>query len=466
MGVKVLKWQIVHGSLVRHLMLKTLLFVLALGIFPLLFRTIEPITTGEFDDCHMGGLVSNPHFFQSGVLKSMYALAFPILSSYRSMPCEDNANVTMDVFREIMGKGFLDDNAKALCVGDGSAWAMLALQELGFTKALGVDRHSFFSPLRKSYVYELEYKDNSFDFVFSRALDRVSVPALLVLEIERILRPGGTGAMLVGARDLYSGGLIRSATPVSSFLKSSDVVHVCGISSFTLVLFKKRFDNVASFEHYRLPDECPSITNNKPFLKHLEPLVEENPGHQVTEVSYLPKFMNISSRNRLIYINIGAGEYVNSSLTNWLKPFYPIPPQDFNGYVVDHDVTSLSSYVKKPGITFVYHPNLSGNKSIASSSIDEDDQDGPLPDGEFDFIHWFKETVADGDFVVLAMNAREVELKLLFELFESGAICQVDEIFLRCSNGVDCNSAGCGDCNNLFKGLRNSGVFIHQWWGG
>ncbi|XP_057509134.1 uncharacterized protein LOC130791819 [Actinidia eriantha] len=225
-----------------------------------------------------------------------------------------------------------------------------------------------FLALVETFRVELDFKDNYFDFVFSRALDKVSFPALLVLEIEHVLQPGGTSAMLVGASSFYSGGLIRSATPVSSFLKSSSVVHVCGIRSLTLVIFKKRFDNVAFFQHYRLPSECLSITNNKRFIEFMEPL-DENSGPIEMKLSYLPEFMNISSRNRFIYINIGAGELVNSSISEMFKPFYPMEPRAFNNYVVDHNTSVLSSYVKNPIVTFVYHPGLAGGQGYYQSQL-------------------------------------------------------------------------------------------------
>ncbi|CBI16304.3 unnamed protein product, partial [Vitis vinifera] len=109
--------------------------------------------------------------------------------------------------------------------------------------------------------------------------------------------------------------------------------------------------------------------------------------------------------------------------------------------------------------------NHTSSRNAISRPVSDEDLSMPLYAEGFDFVHWFKETVVAGDFVVLMMNAREVELKLLFELFKSGAICLVDEIFLHCSEGVDCNTATCKDCMTLFKGLRNSGVFVHQWWG-
>ncbi|KAA8544034.1 hypothetical protein F0562_021789 [Nyssa sinensis] len=426
MDFKALRWQILRGSLARRLLLKAFLFALAMAIISFIqivhdVRIIEPL----------------------------------MLGSSLLTPCKESDNLTLNVFKELMEKDLLDSGAKALCVGDGSATAVTSLRELGFSNAFGVERHPFFSFSRKRFVHELDFEDNYFDFVFSRALDRVSVPALLVREIERVMRPGGTGAMLVGANDFYSGGLIRAATPVSSFLRSSSIVHVCGIGSFTLVIFKKKFDSIESFEHYRLRDECSSVMNNLPFIKYLEPLVRKSPGQFKTELSYLPKFMNMSSRKRLIYINIGAGEFVNVSIAKIFKPYYPLQPQAFNVYVVDHDTSALSAYVKKPGVTFVYFPGLGGVNPTANSDGDKG----------FDFISWFKETIEEGDFVVLMMNAKAVELKILFQLFESGGICNVDELFLRCSDSVDCKDAVCGDCMTLFEGLRKSGVFVHQWWG-
>ncbi|XAR59961.1 hypothetical protein NMG60_11033155 [Bertholletia excelsa] len=449
MGSAAWKWRILRGSLTSRLLLKIFLFALAMALVPFFHivdvKTIEPHAM-NFDECHLS-IFPNPYLNYTGFLKFAFPLSF--------VACKGTENLTLNVFKELMDKNLLDTNARTLCVGEGSTSAVLALQRLGFSEAFGVDKHPFFSLLRKRFVYELDFEDNYFDFVFSRALDRVSVPALLVLEIERVLRPGGTGAVLVGGSKFYLGGLIRSAIPVSSFLKSSNVVDVCGIGSFSLVIFKKRAEDVASIEHYRLPKECPSVTNNKPFIKHMEPLADEKSGPSIAELSYLPKFMNMSSRSRLIYINIGAGEFVDSAITKIFKPFYAMQHRAFHVYVVDHDINALSTYVKKPGINFVYHPSLAGDLATASLSYDE--YLAAPPDEEFVFTGWLKTILEGGDFVVVMMNTRVPELKILLELFDSGAICLVDELFLRCFDGVDCPS--------LFRGLRNSGVFVHRWSG-
>ncbi|OIT32307.1 PREDICTED: uncharacterized protein LOC109207515 [Nicotiana attenuata] len=469
MDMNVLKLQILHGSLVKRLIVKGFLFVTVMIVVSFvqmghLIRNSEPMVL-NFGVCPLN-FGSNPNMNVTGFFKPVSGLAFPLFGA-ALVKCEDE-NLSKNVFKELMEKNFLDLNAKALCVGKKSLAAALALRELGVWNAIGVDRHPYFSLLWRRFVYELDYEDNSFDFVFSRDLDRVSVPALLVLEIERVLRPGGTGAMLVGSSSFYAGNLIkgnliRSATPVSSFLKSSDVVHVCGVGSFTLVMFKKRSEIVESLERAVLPANCPSTTNNKPFLKYLEPLVEKRSGQFETEISYLPKFMNISSRNKLVYINIGAGEFVESSIAKIFKPHYPIPHHFLNVFVIDHNTSALPLYVKNPGINFVYHPGLGGED--ASPFLDSDEYlSAPLDHEGFDFIPWFSETVEEGDYVVLMMNARTAELNILAELFRTRSICNVDELFLRCS-AADCKNALCGDCISLFKTLRGSGVFAHQWWG-
>ncbi|XVF76459.1 hypothetical protein PTKIN_Ptkin13bG0268000 [Pterospermum kingtungense] len=392
-----------------------------------------------------------------------------VWGSFGLAQCEEDGNLTTSVVRELMEKQVLSHSAKALCVGDGSVSAVVALRKLGFSDVTGVYKHPFFSLKHKKLVYELDYEDNSYDFVLSRDLDKVSVPALLVLEIERVLKPGGIGAMLVGISGSDPTSLIRSATPVSSLLKASSVVHVDYVNEFTLVVFKKKLENTTYFDQYRLPADCPSVTNNKAILDNLEPLLEEKPIGFEKSIAYLPRFVNVSSKQRLVYIDIGAGEHLNSNVTSWFLPSYPVDHKAFNVYFVDHNTSVMLSYVKKPGINFVYHPALAGNQATASSgnkaSTDSDivdDSDPFVEDEGFDFLLWFKDTVQYADFVVLKMNAGEVELKLLSDLFESGIMCFIDELFLHCP---DRGGVAKGDRMDLFKALRRTGVYVHQWWG-
>ncbi|EOY07810.1 PREDICTED: uncharacterized protein LOC18597935 [Theobroma cacao] len=471
MDFKTLKLMIFHGSLARRVLLRAFMLAAALSIVPLLqmISGTDPEmlhTLSTSADCALRSGFSGPFIFPGTFLFSK------IWGSFGPVQCKEDGNLTASVVRELMGKQMLSYNAKALCVGEGSVSAVVALRDSGFSDVTGVYRHPFFSLKQKKFVYELDYEDNSYDFVLSRDLDKVSVPALLVLEIERVLRPGGIGAMLVGISGSDPTSLIRSATPVSSLLKASSVVHVDYVNEFTLVVFKKKLENTTYFEQYRLPADCPSITDNKAILDHMEPLVEEKPIGFEKSIAYLPKFVNVSSKQRLVYIDIGAGEHLNSNVTSWFLPSYPVDHKAFNAYFVDHDTSVILSYVKKPGINFVYYPGLAGNRATASSgnkastdSDSVDDSDPFVEDEGFDFLLWFKDTVQYADFVVLKMNAGAVELKLLSDLFESGIICFIDELFLRCSDHMDSGGVVKGDCMDLFKALRRTGVYVHQWWG-
>ncbi|KZV34574.1 hypothetical protein F511_28178 [Dorcoceras hygrometricum] len=462
MDFKSLKWQLLRGPLVRLLVLRAFMLVLAVIILSLMqmareYRVIEPIVS-DVNECTLN-LHSNP-FVNAGDFSNF---SFYPSRDHETM-CKESKNLTKIVFKELMQKNLLQSNDRALCVGEGSASSVSVLHELGFTDALGVNKHPFFSLFKRRFVYELNFEDGHFDFVYSGDLDKVSVPALLVLEIERVLKPGGIGAMLVGARNFYSGGLVRSATTVVSFLKSSDVVHVCGVGSFTLVIFKKKIGRFDSFEHFQLPADCPSIAKNKPFMKYIEPLAYKNSRQFNLEQYYLPNFMNISSRNKLLYINVGAGEFAKSSIAKMSRPYCGNHHAAFDVFVIDHKMSVLSSFVTDPGTTFVYHPALTGG-SVAPEITPDEHLSAPMDEKGFDFVPWFNETVSDGDFVVLMMNTKFMELNILVELLKTGAICRIDELFLHCADPADCKTTVCGDCRDLLKSLRKSGVYAHAWLG-
>lgn len=465
MDLKLLKFKILNGSIARRVLLRGFMITLALSVIPLLqmLSGYGPVTRNavSYNDCDLESGNANPYLIFDRIF-------YPIWGSFESMQCKETANLTSNVVRELMGMQMLTNDAKALCVDRGSTSSMHALRELGFSNVCGVHRHPFFSLKHKKFVYELDYEGNTFDFVFTRDLDKVSVPALLILEMERVLKPSGIGAVLVGVSGSTPNSLIRSATPVSSILKSSTIVHLDYVNDFTLIVFKKGVEEsvvAPYFEQNRLPADCQSLRNNEPFMKFLEPLMEAKPNDYEKKIAYLPRFVDIGSRKRLVYIDIGAGEHLQSSAaTDWFLPYYPVDHKAFSIYFVDHNTSVLLSYVKKPGVTFVYHPDLAGTKTFTADPGDSEDLDPSVEDEGFDFLSWFKETVQYADFVVLKMNVGETEQRFLSELFSSGAICFVDELFLRCSDHVDGKGAAGRSCMELFKGLRSSGVFVHQWW--
>ncbi|KAG5253189.1 methyltransferase domain-containing protein [Salix suchowensis] len=415
---KAMRRQILSGSIAWRVLLRTFILVTAMSTIPLFL-----ILSG-----------SGPGLLFDSVRYNGNRFLNPI---WGSIDGKEGVNVTTNVVRELLGMQIIDPGAKALCVGEGSAPAVYVLRELGFLNACGVHRHPLFSLQHRRTAYELEYADESFDFVLSGDLDKVSVPAAVVLESERVLRPGGVGAVLVGFNSFNTNSLIRSSMPVSSLLKDSNIVHVGYVSQYTLVVFKKRIYGTSYGE--------------------IRTSTEIKQGEHEKSIAYLPKFVDIPSRKRLVYVEIGGGEHLNSSVSSWFLPSYPVDRNTFNVYFVDHNSSALLSRVKKPGVTFIYYPGLTG---VEATTLNPD-----VEDEGFDFLDWFKQTVQYADFVVLKMKAGKVELKFLSGLFRSGAICFVDELLLGCSDEVGGKGRVKGDCMDLFKSLRSSGVFVHQWWG-
>uniref|UniRef100_A0A7C8ZTU0 Uncharacterized protein n=1 Tax=Opuntia streptacantha TaxID=393608 RepID=A0A7C8ZTU0_OPUST len=460
-AIKTLKWQALHGSLVKRLAIRTLMFAVAISMLPLMQIVYDVDPTKPFflssDGCNSEMDILGPNSLLGRVLVPVTPIAFPHL---RSGMCKENVNLTAKVAVELMSKSLLNHGAKALCIGQRSAEAVMALNELGFSDVDLVHRHPFFTLKHKQVICELEFNDNSFDFVIMRDLNEVSVPALFLNEVERILKPGGVAAMLVGVQGSSHGSLIRAATSVSSFLKSSTVVHVVSLGSFSLVAIMKRADELVPFEDYRLPMNCPSMKRNKQFMNNLEALAEKKLEGNDKRIAYLPRFANVPNIGNLVYIDMGVKEAANFSGSNWFLPSYPIESRAFSVYIVDHDALVLSSHVKSPGITFIYHPALAENAS-EEKMHSTGDEEALVGEDEFDFFIWFKETVEVADFVVLKMNLGKSEMNFLSKLFESGVICFVDELFLHCPES-DHNVAGCTD---VFESLRNVGVFVHQWWG-
>jgi len=452
MNSKALRYQILSGSIARRVLLRASMLVTAMSIIPLLLFLYgsDPgllFDSVRYNECDVPFMFMDPHLLKNRFLKPIWG----------SIDGEEGVNVTTNVVRELLGMQVIDPSAKVLCVGEGSAPAVFALRELGFLNACGAHRHPFFSLKHKRMAYELEYADDSFDFVLSGDLEKISVPAIVVLESERVLKPGGIGAMLVGVDSFNTNNLIRSSLPVSSLLKNSNIVHVGYVNEYTLVVFKKRIFSVGYFQQYQLPADCPSIMNNRPHLENLEPLTENKQVEHEKNIAYLPKFVDMPSRKRLVYVEIGGGEHLNSSVSSWFLPSYPVDRNTFNVYFVDHNASVLLSGVKKPGVAFIYYPALAGVEATLNPDVEEFDQS--VEDEGFDFLDWFKQTVQHADFVVLKMKAGKVELRFLSGLFQSGAVCFIDELFLSCSDQVG------GNCLDLFKSLRSSGVFLHQWWG-
>lgn len=140
-----------------------------------------------------------------------------------------------------MASDLMGRSDRVLCVGRRAARAVMVFRKLGFRSSIGVDSKACSSMVMKGDPNRLPFGANSFDFVFSGALDAVRVPARLVMEMERVLRPGRSGAVgMFASGPVPTVSVMKAAAPVSAFLRYSEVVGVRTVNSSVMVVFRKR----------------------------------------------------------------------------------------------------------------------------------------------------------------------------------------------------------------------------------
>ncbi|OVA07034.1 Methyltransferase type 11 [Macleaya cordata] len=188
-------------------------------------------------------------FFLATVMALIPCLVFYPIDGCEHSWTIQTVNLRMNVsdlnaaFRDLMARNWLTHGYRALSVGRDSVRAVMVMRKLGFTDAIGVDRKPCSSLVRRGNIYGLPFKENSFDFVFSTAMiDGVRVPARMVLEMERVLRPGRIGVLLRRLSGRFpASAMTKAAAPVLSYLKLSDIVDVRTINCTVMVVFRKRF---------------------------------------------------------------------------------------------------------------------------------------------------------------------------------------------------------------------------------
>ncbi|PIN19696.1 hypothetical protein CDL12_07624 [Handroanthus impetiginosus] len=207
--------------------------------------------------------------------------------------------------------------------------------------------------------------------------------------------------------------------------------------------------------------------------------------------------VDISFKPRYVYVDVGARSY-GSSIVSWFKKQYPKQNKTFEIYAIEADKTFYGDYKAKKRVTLLPYAAWVRNETLffeingdpghkevekgrgmgriqpvqtsggSTSSGDVDQIQG------FEFADWLKNTVSERDYVVMKMDVEGTEFDLIPRLFETGAICLIDELFLEChyNRWQKCcpgerttkYQKTYGQCLNLFTSLRDSGVLVHQWW--
>ncbi|GAV58659.1 Methyltransf_21 domain-containing protein [Cephalotus follicularis] len=392
------------------------------------------------------------------------------------------------VFQDLIAEGFLSPISKSLCIQTITGETVTALKEIGVSDSIAISKKP-----------SLLFVDNTFDFVFSPngGLDR----SVLGSEIGRTLKPGGFLVVHTMAKDEYSLHSLLDLFTCCGFIRSREIN---GLDSSTIREVVLRKETPQSIANGHLVNKCLVPGYKRDIIRMAEELIDKEPlkpwitlKRNMKKIKYLSSMVDISFKDRYIYVDVGARSY-SSSIVSWFKKQYPKQNKTFRIYAIEADKAFHNEYRGKKAVTLLPYAAWIRNETlffeitrrdnpskkemgkgrgmgrihtVQSSATYVDDVDKIYG---FDFAGWLKSVVKERDFVVVKMDVEGTEFHLIPRLIETGAICLIDEIFLEChynrwqrccpgQRSVKYQKTY-DQCLELLRSLRERGVLVHQWW--
>ncbi|KAF6152651.1 hypothetical protein GIB67_008088 [Kingdonia uniflora] len=482
----------------RYVLLRLLLFGL---LFSLLRFTF--FVTIQDNSCNTKGfcfISPNNHNFRvqtgSSAVSVISSSSRTLHDLWTSKEWRKTVNFYSSVFMDLMGEGYIGMESKVLCVETVTGEDVFALKEIGVRDVIGVSKKAK-PPLVRSAK---RFDGGSFDVVFSGGGGLERRPFEVAAEIEKMVKIGGFVVVVLtkSGKDDYSYISFLELFTFCRVVKSRDIDD--GFREIIMRKEAKLFVDGHSNEENG--NECSVRMHKQDLVRNAEPLIVEEPLKpwltlkiNIKNVKYLPSMADISFKRKYVYVDVGARSY-GSSIGSWFKKHYPKQNKTFEIYAIEADKTFHEEYRTKKGVnllpyaawlrneTLFFEINrdpgqLVSNKGRGMGRI-QPVQTGTafLGDADkikgFDFANWLKNTVSERDFVVMKMDVEGTEFDLIPRLFETGAICLIDEVFLEChyNRWQRCcpgerspkYQKTYNQCLELFSSLRKSGVLVHQWW--
>ncbi|KAK4359246.1 hypothetical protein RND71_021475 [Anisodus tanguticus] len=413
---------------------------------------------------------------------------------------QKSAQFYSSVFQDLIAEGFVGPNSKALGVETPMGADVFALREIGVKDSIGIYKKGSKPLVITGKAVKQPFDDNTFDFVFSGAgmIDKSGKPGEFASEICRTLKPEGFLVVHTGSKDTYSFNSLLHLFNCCTLIKTRD------IDGFDTCMREIVMQKVVG-DIYRVEEEtnkCSVPDYKMKLIKKAEPLIKEEPKKpwitlkkNAQSIKYLPSMVDISFKQRYVYVDVGSRSY-GSSIVSWFKKQYPKQNKTFEIYAVEADKTFHGQYKEKKGVTLLPYAAWVRNETL-SFEINQDPGHKDVQKGRgmgriqpvessgkaasevdviqgFDFAEWLKNAVTEKDYVVMKMDVEGTEFDLIPRLIETGAICLIDEVFLEChyNRWQKCCPGErsskyqntYGQCLDLLTSLRESGVLVHQWW--
>lgn len=405
-----------------------------------------------------------------------------------------------NVFNRLYDEGYVSWNSKALSLDSTYGLDVAALRKIGVADVKGIPDMPSASFI-VSGKGEIPFANETFDFEFFGQGTILKYwtekPAHAANEIGRTLKTGGYLAVHAIINDGYSVNSFMnlfSCCMLASARKIVSADYYVDPSVYEFVFRKRASISKSSGQ------ECTRISEvRKGMVSSLEPLVTfDRPGHwegpwgnNRATLRYFSTMVDLSYKERYVYIDIGANSY-NSSIGMWFEAEYPKQNKPFEIYAIEPDQTFHEELTGKPGLTLLPYAAWLKNETLSFEVYKMPqfegalwDEMGYVQDGKesygkevvntfhvpaFDFTEWLMNTVTNRDYVVVKMDVEGDEFKLVERMSEAGALCLIDEFFLECHYdypGFDWGpkqKRPLSDCTDLFTKLRNEGCIVHQWW--
>jgi ubiquinone/menaquinone biosynthesis C-methylase UbiE len=88
-------------------------------------------------------------------------------------------------------KEFLKEDKKCLCLGARTGQEVVALKQLGIKDVIGIDIVPCKPHVIEGDIHNLDFDDNTFDFVYTNIIDHSINPKKMISEVERVLKTNG-----------------------------------------------------------------------------------------------------------------------------------------------------------------------------------------------------------------------------------------------------------------------------------
>ncbi|KAG4923589.1 hypothetical protein JHK87_049129 [Glycine soja] len=209
---------------------------------------------------------------------------------------------------------------------------VLALKEVGVVDSVGIFKKPSPPMILHGDARRHPFSGDAFDFEFScnGGLEQSPRSAEFAAEICRTLRPGGFAAVHVAVRDAYS---------FESFLELFDCFELIRTGEINSV------------------DSSPALIEEEPLKPWI--ILKKN----VENIKYLTSLVDISFKNRYVYVDVGARSY-GSNIGSWFRKQYPKQSRTFEVYAIEADKAFHEEYRAKRGVTLLPYAAWVRNETL------------------------------------------------------------------------------------------------------